>query len=233
MLCRSCPGWSCNAVGGHAILLPESAFGGTVLVDFTGVPLGSVNGSTIDGITFGFTLGGVPSADAQVSDVGPVAADFPDLEGNSLGVLSLVFPAPQTILAYRWAIDSVPVVGRFTDLNQVELFDASDASLGAVSFDFSLLVGGFLGGFVGVGDDVPFTEARLTFPSTIPNQPGARFAVDNIRFGDTPLTTVPEPATIVLIGSGALVVAGRRRHRLHPAQHKAGCGAGAPVGAPQ
>src|SRR4051812_9973386 len=114
-----------DPVAASLVVLPESVFAGTPLIDFTGAPLVPVNGTTISGVLFAFTSNGVPSIDARVANIEPLAADFPNLEGSSGGVLSLTFPVPESIFAYRWAIDSLPSIGPVTNVNRVELFDAS------------------------------------------------------------------------------------------------------------
>src|SRR5262245_36644785 len=78
--------------------LPVGSFG-AVLIDFgptqTSAP---INGTTIGGVLFNFTISGVPSADAIIDD-GPGNTNnitVANIEGNTLGVLQLTFPTLET-----------------------------------------------------------------------------------------------------------------------------------------
>ena len=62
-----------------------------------------VNGLSTAGITFGFTVGGSPSTDANYNAGGPGSGEFvqdPSLEGNSAGTLSIAFDKPTTIINF-------------------------------------------------------------------------------------------------------------------------------------
>jgi hypothetical protein len=69
----------------------------------------------------------------------------------------------------------------------------------------------FSGGFAGIQSTVAFNIVKVTFDAV--NAPA--FALDNIRTFSSASTTVPEPSTILLMGTGlgALLLGCRRRYR--------------------
>jgi len=189
--------------------LSEASFLGASLIDFGPTQtFAPINGVTIGGVLFGFTVGGVGSADARI-DGGPgVTAHISpaNIEGTTAGVLSLTFAAPQYRFGYGFA-----TLG--TGSTTVELFS------GAISLGTLTKVGApdpiFRGGFLGVGSDLAFTSVRVTFltsPAT------TRFAFDNAVFSTSP---VPEPATLTLVGAGAAAAFGRRLLRGRKARRQA------------
>ena len=119
-------------------------------------------------------------------------------------MLSLAFPTLIDRFGYGFAI-----------LSAVSIPNATTISLftGAVPVG-SLVFPGvpdptFTGGFAGIQSTIPFNRADLTFNSVgVP-----AFALDNVRTATpgTP-TTVPEPTSLLLLGSG-LVLATRYRRQ--------------------
>jgi hypothetical protein len=182
---------------------------GPVLIDFGPVQTGvAINGTTIGGVLFNFTIGGNPSGDAFI-DAGPGNTNnvtVANVEGNTLGVLKLTFPSLETRFGFGYAIAVIaPLVANAT---RIELFDAGNVSVGALSYN-GAADPIFAGGFAGIGSTIPFQSAQVTFN----NAAAARFAFDNVRFDNSAVNVIPEPMSLVLVGSGLTRLALRRRRR--------------------
>jgi hypothetical protein len=147
------------------------------------------------GVTFGFTVGGVPDLDANYNSGGPGAITFvqdPSIEGTTSGVLELIFATPTPILEFGAARSTVAPLPLGA---LVELFDASNTPIGApIPVAMAPLVGFTEGSFVYAG--VPVARATVDFTATDPVTGGERFAFDNLTF------LVPEPSSIVSTGLG-------------------------------
>jgi hypothetical protein len=189
-------------------VLSQADFAGDPVIDFGTIQtLLPINGVTIGGVTFGFTVGGFPSLDAVIDD-GPGNTNHitvANIEGNAAGALSLLFSAPVQAMGYGYAV-SAPIAPIALQATTVELFDALNNSLGSLSFNASpdpL----FSGGFAGIGNNTPFARAQVTFSQALGP---SRFAFDNLTYGDLP-SSVPEPATLLLTSVGLASIFAKRR----------------------
>ena len=157
---------------------PASAGPPLTTLTFTEVPGQPVHGLTVDGVTFGFQIGGVPSADARYNSFGPGSASHvqdPSLEGNSSGILALTFDRPTTVLEFGIARSCFCTL---TPGVSVELLrpgaDRTSSVIGATMSPIGIFAEAR---FAYNGPAIQ--TAVITFPS-----PGLafRFALDNLTF---------------------------------------------------
>lgn len=158
----------------------------------------AIDGATVGGVEFGFSVNGTSSRDATVTTTGPGISNNcapAYIEGNARGILELVFPEAEQRFGFGYAISTIiptePSVGPTTT---IELFDAAGASLGSLGYT-GARDPNFVGGFAGIQSPLPFNRAEVRFP----NGNAGRFAFDNARF-----EPVPEPSTLALLVAGGL-----------------------------
>ena len=185
------------------MLLAPVAASATTLT-FDELPTQPVNGLTFMGVTFHFTIGGVPSTDAVYHGFGPGTTMFvqdPSLEGNAAGVLQLDFADPTPFLQFGTALSCFLCTLRpgFT----VSLFDPNLDLLGVFPVDTFPFVSFTENQFA--YDAALIQRAVLTFDS----RDAARFAFDNLTYFRA--SEVPEPATLGLLGMGLAAILARRR----------------------
>jgi hypothetical protein len=175
---------------------------GAITLTFDEVPFQSVDGLTVQGVTFDFKIDGTDSSDAFYNSFGPLGLttiEGASLEGDSTGILTLQFAVPTPILRFGAALNTGDALSPGF---RVELFNASDESLGITPVDTTPAAGAL--GFSEAWFDhsgTPIVRAVVDFA----DDPG-RFAMDN-------LTYVPEPTTLAIAVVALLALAACRPMR--------------------
>ena len=137
-----------------------------------------VQGLSVNGVTFGFTIAGVASADAVYAGAGPGTTTWiqdPSLEGSAFGTLTLTFDQPTTVLEFgvaRVCICTLP------EGAAVELFrPGAERSFATLTTATSPLISFSEALFSYRGPAIQ--RAVITFPSP---ELADRFSLDNLRF---------------------------------------------------
>lgn len=182
--------------------------GGTVVVEtFEDGALNATVGGTSASADFGSVLG--PSG---VTD--SVDADDGTIDGSGTGRHSSFNPSGAQGVTFTFSGPLPNAAGIvWTDGNNnihFEAFDASNNSLGTLTGSHA--DGGFSGStaedrFYGVINAAGIKSIHIS-------NDGGGIEVDHLQFGTVPITqpgTVPEPSTVLLVGSGFLAFAALRR----------------------
>jgi hypothetical protein len=187
---------------GFLLLLTSSQlFAEPVTLTFNELLARPVNGVSIAGITFGYTINGQASTQAMYGATIPGSTTNvqpPALVGSTQGVLTFDFVGATDGLSFGIAFNS------FNALNPgltVQLFDGSLKPIATVN--------------VTTLATNSFTQAFFNRPNTligrvvlIFNPNVSTFALDNLNFN-----AIPEPAALILLGSGLAVLAALTKRR--------------------
>ena len=182
---------------------------GSTLTTFTGLAIGTeVNGLSVDGILFQYSLGNGSVA----IDVGPNTTNninlpsiVSDMGANS-GVLTMTLPGLFDTFGYGYALFPL---GTNPILNAtiISIFNGA-TPVGSLSYTATpdpL----FRGGFAGIRSTLAFNRVEVTFN----NVSATAFALDNVRRGPPVPAPVPEPSTLILLGTGVLGLIRARARR--------------------
>lgn len=180
------------------------------VINFNGLATGTeMNGLTVNGVQFSYTVGGSPLNGAVDIDGGPGNTNnitVPNIVsvGNNTGVLTVTLPSSVNLFGYGFAILNTASVANATTVSAF----SGTTLLGSLSFS-GAPDPAFTGGFAGIqSTTTAFNRLQLTFNSSV----ASAFAVDNITFANG----VPEPSTMLLamLGLGALTTFSARIRRL-------------------
>lgn len=172
-----------------------------ITLTFTELSSRPVNGVSIAGLTFGYSINGQASTQATYGASIPASTTNvspPALVGSTQGVLTLDFAGVTASLSFGIAFNSFNTLAPGL---VVQLFDGSlkpFATLNVTTLSTNA-----------------FTEALFSLSNTqigravlIFNPNVSTFALDNLSFN-----TIPEPAALVLLGSGLAVLAALTKQR--------------------
>lgn len=170
-------------------------FGG---VADTGTLAGNVE-HTLGLLTFSFTGASTPFGRPAVTSNEFVGDVSPPPAGGTIVPGPHIFEFPYSVLA--WGAD-------FTEASTGALLDITMAGVTIALVDYLPAPGT---GFFGIISDTAFNQVSLAAAG------GPRFdeifIMDNVSFGEQAATPVPEPTSLLLFGTGALVVSARMRRR--------------------
>ncbi len=195
----------CTLVG----LISAGTAEAAVTLTFDELPMQPVDGLSYMGVTFGYTIGGIPSTDASYNGIGPGSLTYLQgsaLEGNTQGILTLDFISPIDQLEFGVALNTYSAT---TPGYVVSLFDESLVSVGTFFGNTNPLILWSEDQFTYSG--TPVSRAVIGFNEQV----AKRFAIDNLTFntaaGTGPVSTVPAPGAILLGSIGAGLVGWLRR----------------------
>lgn len=131
----------------------------------------------------------------------------PALSGNADGILTLMFLQPLSAFSFGAAVSNFSGRGLLT----TSLFDPTDGALGSSTLDPVAGIGSRFSEALFTCTGAPVGSASLDFGEV--EAPG-QFAFANLRFTDAQISTVPEPASVVMLMAGLAmlcVLSARRR----------------------
>jgi len=204
-------------LGATFISLGAGAAAQAATLTFDELPYQPIDDLSFMGVTFDYKLDGIDSIDAYYNDPAPPVPDiininWPALEGNAKGILTLDFTTPVTTLAFGTALSTLSTV---TPGFTVELFDPALTSFGSTTVDVDPQPGSpfpaaeGLFSYTGTSVKRAVVDFNENFDTLNAHPDNYYFSVDNLTF--TSATSVPEPASITgiialaILGAGSLI----------------------------
>lgn len=149
-------------------------------LDFTEVPRQPVDGLSLQGVSFAFSIGGVPSTDANYNSGGPGNITYvqdPSLEGNAKGTLTITFARPTWFVQFGVALSTFATLPAGATVNVI-------GPTGKLRGVFT----------VATSPLVTFTEGQFTYDHsrtkqlviTFDSSAALRFALDNLTYQQVP-----------------------------------------------
>ena len=167
-------------------------------ITFDELPTQPVDGLTVEGATFDFSVGGAPSTDANFNSGGPGNITYLQgsiLEGDAAGVLTIDFANPVSSLSFGVARSGS---GTIANAAQVTLFDAQLNSLGSSFLTLNTLISFPEGQYTTTGQSI--SRVRIDFSVASGINAGLRFALDNLTTDDTAIGPPPASGNATIIG---------------------------------
>src|SRR5262245_50652504 len=190
----------CGTASAAVVAVGPSAFPtGATVIDLQTVPLGTeVNGLVVDGVTFSYTVGGMPLNGAVQIGSSPTTNNLmpPNIVsiGNATGILGMRLPTPAFLFGYGYAIQTI---GTLPGATTISLFNGATpvGSLQYTGMSDPVLTGGF----AGIQSTIAFDRVQVVFLAG----ETAGFAMGNMQYVET-VSTVPEPSSawLVIMGPG-------------------------------
>lgn len=197
-------------IGVWLLLTTAQLFAAPVTLTFSELTQRPVNGLSIAGVTFGFTINGNASDQAVYGGTLPTSTTNvipPALVGSTRGVLTLNFSQATDFLSFGIAFNSFNTLDPAVT---VQLFDGSLSLIGSFTVrtlsTTSFTEGAFNRSGVSIG------RAVLTFNPNV-----STFALDNLSFNGM---AIPEPAALILLGTGLAALAALTKKRKETKPYK-------------
>ena len=129
------------------------------------------------------------------------------------GLLSATFPQPITMTFTSPVYSAGLYFGNDEPSFSFQAFlDLFQGATLIITFAVTANRNDFVDQFIGFNSDVGVTSMSVRYGSP-GNQPALFTFIDDVQFNTQPQASVPEPATLALLGTGAAMLAARRRRK--------------------